>query len=276
MASDNIGVQAFIRQSAPLALYTHCRSHFLNLSIAAACKIQEVRNMTDALNSLFLFFDLSSKCQRFLELVLETKAASTRKRQLVGLCKTRWVERHTCFETISGIYEYIIICLVALTSTHKYPELALVNPNNPTSEHWDWHRDRETKITAQGILAVLQKSEFLIEFIVVKNCLHLLKGVTVKLQKWDIDIHSAYEMVEGTRNNIEALTMNIEKEHDKWFQEAQEMAKLSGNEISMPRIVGRQQGRANTQAPTSAAYYRINYSTQFPDHLLHEDSVQKI
>ena len=140
------------------------------------------------------------------------------------------------------MYEYIIICLVALTSPQNYPDLALVNPSDSTSEHWDWHRDRETKITAQGLLAAMQKSEFLMAFVVVKNCLHLLKGMTVKLQKRDIDILSAYEMVESTRNKIEALRMNIDKEHDKWFEEAQEMAKMSGNEISMPRIVGRQQG----------------------------------
>ena len=33
--------------------------------------------MIDAINSLFLFFDSSSKRQRFFELVLETKAAPT-------------------------------------------------------------------------------------------------------------------------------------------------------------------------------------------------------
>ena len=45
MSSQTVGVQALIRQSAPLALYTHCRSHVLNLSIASACKIPEVRNI---------------------------------------------------------------------------------------------------------------------------------------------------------------------------------------------------------------------------------------
>ncbi len=52
MSSQNRGVQARIREVAPLAVYT---SHVLNLSIAASCKIPEVRNMVDVINSLFLF-----------------------------------------------------------------------------------------------------------------------------------------------------------------------------------------------------------------------------
>ena len=35
MSSERVGVQSWIRLVAPLALYTHCHSHVLNLSIAA-------------------------------------------------------------------------------------------------------------------------------------------------------------------------------------------------------------------------------------------------
>ena len=37
MSSERVGVQSRIKVVAPLALYTHCRSHVLNLSIASAC-----------------------------------------------------------------------------------------------------------------------------------------------------------------------------------------------------------------------------------------------
>ena len=51
MSFKRIGVQSIIRQKAPLALYTHCKSHVLNLSIAASCQLPLVRNMIDVVNS---------------------------------------------------------------------------------------------------------------------------------------------------------------------------------------------------------------------------------
>ena len=72
MSSAKVGVEANIKKLSPRALYVHCNRHILNLSSANACKLPAVRNMIDTLNAVFLFFDLSSKRQRFLERVLST------------------------------------------------------------------------------------------------------------------------------------------------------------------------------------------------------------
>ena len=45
MSSNRAGVQAKIKEFAPLALYPHCYSHCLDLSLASACKLQEVRSL---------------------------------------------------------------------------------------------------------------------------------------------------------------------------------------------------------------------------------------
>ena len=55
MSSSIAGVQAKIKEKSPLALYTHCFSHCLNLSIAASCKVQEVRNLVALINEVYLF-----------------------------------------------------------------------------------------------------------------------------------------------------------------------------------------------------------------------------
>lgn len=104
MSSGKQGVQARIREVAPLALYTHCRSHVLNLSIASACKVPLIRKMVDSLNQVFLFFDNSPKRQRFFEHVLKVCKSESKRVKLHGLCKTRWVERHTCYETFYELY----------------------------------------------------------------------------------------------------------------------------------------------------------------------------
>ena len=270
MSSENVGAQVRIRNLAPKAVYTHCRSHVLNLSIAATCRLPEVQNMVDGINSVFLFFDLSPKRQKFLELVLKGKVTSTRKQHLIGLCKTRWAERHSCFETLAEIYEGICITLEAICLSHLHPDLMLVNPDDPSSEEWNWQRDRDAKTRAQGLLATMQSSEFIMAFVIVKNCLHILRGMTMKLQKRDIDTIVAYSMIEETQKKLVALRRNIVQEHEEWFKEAQEMIGKVGGEISMPRITGRQQHRSNAMSSTAIEYYRANFSIKFVDHLLSE------
>jgi hypothetical protein len=83
MAGEKQGCQAKIKSLNKKALYTHCRSHILNLSIASACKLQQVRNMIDVLNSVFLFFDNSPKRQRFLE----PKTLNIQRRNLLVFAK---------------------------------------------------------------------------------------------------------------------------------------------------------------------------------------------
>ena len=54
MSSGKEGVQAKIKEISPLALFTHCYAHCLNLSIATSCKLS---------NRAYLFLNNSSKRQ---------------------------------------------------------------------------------------------------------------------------------------------------------------------------------------------------------------------
>ncbi len=70
MSSDIAGVKAKLKEISPLALYTHCCSHCLNLSVAASSKVQEVRNLIGLMNEAHLFLYHSPKRQRMFELTL--------------------------------------------------------------------------------------------------------------------------------------------------------------------------------------------------------------
>ena len=270
MSSDKACVAARIRDVAPMAVYTHCNSQILNPSIAVSCKLPEIRNMIDTMNSLFLFFNSSPKRQKFMEMVLDVESAQTRKQHIKGLCKTRWVERHTCFETFQEIYEYVCISLEAISWPHLHPELELVTPSDLTSEKWNWQRNRETTVKTQGFLASLQKPECIMAFVVVKNCLQLLRGMTTKLQKRDINIVSAYNMIDDTKKKITDLRANIGREHADWYNEAQQMAMKVGEDITMPRITTRNVYRANVACTSISDYYQVNYTAKFVDHLHRE------
>ena len=121
MSSEMAGVQAKIKVVSPRALFTHCYSHCLNLAIAS-CSVQEVRNLISIINESHLFLVNSPKHQRLFELTIKEFLPSSSHGKLPGLCKTRWVERHTCFEVFLEMHEALITFLDAIQSPHDYPQ----------------------------------------------------------------------------------------------------------------------------------------------------------
>ena len=99
--------------------------------------------MVDTINSCLYFFNNSPKRQWLFELVLEAMGAITKKKNVSGLCKTRWVERRTCFEIFLELYKYLSICLKAISLPHLFPELVVVTLDDPESEKWGWEKKKE-------------------------------------------------------------------------------------------------------------------------------------
>ena len=147
MSSARAGVQAKIKEASPRALFTHCYSHCLNLAIAASCSVQEVRNLLSIINESHLFLANSPKRQRLFDLMVKEFLPSSSHGKLPGLCKPRWVERHTCFEVFLEMYEALITFLDAILCPHDYPQLA--SPDGS----WNW--DSDTRVKAQGLKASL-------------------------------------------------------------------------------------------------------------------------
>lgn len=73
--------------------------------------------------------------------------------KLLGLCKTRWVERHIRFEVFLEMYEPLITFMDAILSPAEYPNLA--------SSDGSWNWDAETRVKAQGLKAALSSFQTL-------------------------------------------------------------------------------------------------------------------
>ena len=123
MSSGKEGVQAKIKEISPLALFIHCYAHCLNLSIATSCKLPEVRNLIGLINEAYLLLNNSTKRQQLFELTLKEYLPENSYSKLPGLCKTRWVERHTCLDLFLEMYELLVTFLDAFISPHEYPNL---------------------------------------------------------------------------------------------------------------------------------------------------------
>ncbi|VDH90037.1 Hypothetical predicted protein [Mytilus galloprovincialis] len=82
MSSDRCGLQRCIREQAPLAPYTRCNSHALNLVIVHACKQTDVAHTLTKMKEVCLFYKYSPKRQGLLESIIEQSVSSTTRESL--------------------------------------------------------------------------------------------------------------------------------------------------------------------------------------------------
>lgn len=97
MSSVRRGTQVLLLEECPLAVYTHCRAHCLNLAIVHSCDQPLIRNMLGTLKETCSFFKYSPKRNNLLLCVIEKDSLDAKKTTLKNICKTRWVERQEAY-----------------------------------------------------------------------------------------------------------------------------------------------------------------------------------
>ena len=97
------------------------------------------------INETYLFLSNSRKRQSMFELAVVKLMPPSSHKKIPGLCRTRWVERHTCYEVFLELYKPFITFLDVIVSPNDYPQL------ESSDDSWNWNR--ETKIRAQWLKA---------------------------------------------------------------------------------------------------------------------------
>ena len=93
-------------------------------------------------------------------------------------------------------------------------------PDSP----WNW--DRKTRIKAQGLLSTIKTAMFIVAFITVKNCLEIIKPLSIKLQKRDQDIYDAYTNIDKDKESVSKLRDRINEEFSIWFNDAKKNSRI--------------------------------------------------
>ena len=98
MSSQTKGASSVIKNEQPLADWVHCRNHCINLAIAFAWKNTSVTNFMDRLTSVCYYFENFPKRLQYFEGFIdyykdELSVAASGRSRVIGLSKTRWVER---------------------------------------------------------------------------------------------------------------------------------------------------------------------------------------
>ncbi|GBN86768.1 repressor of the inhibitor of the protein kinase [Araneus ventricosus] len=107
-------VQASIKEKLPLALYTHCSSHSLNLYLSDASNIPSIRNCMGVIKEVCRFFHMSAKRTEILKSMISDCCPEQKKKKLISLCETRWVERHDSVFLFKDILEPILFSLLKI------------------------------------------------------------------------------------------------------------------------------------------------------------------
>ena len=181
------------------------------------------------------------------------------RKKLVGVCKTRWVERHVCFDVFYSIYKCVVKCLQNILNQ---------NLNESTDEEWSW--DKQTKLIAQGLLTSMTSFSVLITFVFTRYVLDTIKPLTVKLQKSDIDIFTANKLIGEHVDRIKEIRREVEPEFNSCFEDAKQIAEDLDIVVKTPRVCSKQQHRENMSTNNPGDYYRSVVAIPFLDFLLNE------
>ena len=248
MSSSRVGVQARIREHSPLAFYTHCSGHCLNLVISHSCSTATVRNVVDRMKATCL--------------VSSNVPETGRRKPLIDLCKTRWAERQTAYQHFYQAFKFIVIAFEAIALGLHRDDLG----EDYSAATWD----SDSKTTANSLLHAITTFEFIISFLIIYQYLSHLAGITVKLQSSTLDILQAFQQIDEVKRFYRKLRDTIQENFSKVYQQAERMGVSVNVEPSKPRTCIRQRNRPNAEAETTEEWYRVNVAVPFLDHIISE------
>ena len=93
VAGARNGCSAHILRKNSKAVYTHCFSHRLNLSVSKSTKIVSVSNMMEKIKAISDFFRNSEQRQLVFTKYVDEFNPNSPKDKLKDVCRTRWIER---------------------------------------------------------------------------------------------------------------------------------------------------------------------------------------
>ncbi|XP_050064693.1 52 kDa repressor of the inhibitor of the protein kinase-like [Aphis gossypii] len=215
MSGKNNGAQALIQNDQPLAFYTHCFSHSLNLCLSKACNVPSIKNMLGIVSCVATFFSASAKRADKLKSVIEADTTSnseqSKKMKLKKLCETRWVERHDALITFKSLYIYLV---------HALEDL-----QNDTN--------LETSCKATLYLNSIMKSDFLVSLEVTVTGFSYTLQLSISLQSKQQDLSKALSDIMVIRCALEELRENADVNFKKMFKDIVEFAAKVDVEITL-------------------------------------------
>jgi len=175
MSGKYRGVQARVKELYPLAMYTHCCNHVLNLVINTSSQLPVIRNAMATISDICVFLPRSAQRVSIFQnnIEREVSGSASSRLKLKPICATRWVERQD--STI-----IFVTLLPAVVSTLE-----------------ELQQEVEVATKAATLLNSVQKRTFLIAALVMQHTSGVILPVSKLLQKKELDIFAVIELIDS-------------------------------------------------------------------------------
>ena len=174
-------------------------------------------------NMLGTFNACNFKRNKSLPAVVEKETPEDSK-TLLSLCRTRWVERHEAHGVFFALLPSILRALEAMWNKRlfadQFGEIA-----------WNWDTDSKSK--ANNLLHAVSNFEVIITQIATVKCLSILKPLSIKLQKRDIDVYEAYNHIKDLKGELQDIRGGI----DKYCSDCYGMANTTARKANRHRAI---------------------------------------
>lgn len=252
MASVRVGVAAEVLKQAPRADYYHCMMHALNLVASQAVRVYEIRHCMDIIQEICTFFKHAKRNSFLVKTIesLESANNSDRKRKLINLCTTRFIERHQSVLVVKALLPAIVACLENMLA-------------------WD---SGEVRKSARNLLCSMIKPNFLVALVMLEKVSAVLMPVSKLLQDTQMDLPQAFSILEDLTQTLQE--MRSESCNASCIDEARDLGKklgLSDSEMDKrPRFSQRakHRGNAGEENQSASEYYRLNVLLPLVDGIL--------
>ena len=244
MSGKVSGVQARVKELYPLAMYTHCSSHVFNLSINSGSKLRIIDNTLSTIGDVCTFLSCSPHRVHALQDNITTEVPTASHQRLKPLCPTRWVERHDSIIIFLELFPAIVKTL------RKFQEIFRVSDK------------------ATSLLNSIEKCSFVVACFVLEKFSGLFLPLSKMLQKKDLDIFSANELIESLIKSLEDDRADGDVSFGKVFEKVQNVCQLHEIALICPRRATEQIYRENYSTDDVEVYYRQSIYVPYIDHLI--------
>jgi len=245
------GVAARIQSTNPLALYTHCCSHVLNLVIVKSCSLSEIRNMFGTVQKTAVFFSESAKRMNYLEEAISEVHDGSERVRLKKHCSTRWVEQADALCVFVQLYNAVVVALDRI------------------QKECDGH----TASSANVLCSAICQFGFLVALVTAEFILNYTKPLSVLLQKSGLDLCAASAEVLIVQETLSEVRREVDSKFSTVYNSAINLGKHAAVDPSLPRVCERQIHRANPSKMSNLTpefYYRTSVFIPFLDSMMQE------
>lgn len=170
MSGCRTGVQTRISELHPKAMYVHCASHCLNLVLSDSLNVPCITNSLGVVKEVSQFFRHNTQAGNLLKENIVKIVPESKKSRLLGVCKTRFIERQASVNVFVELLPAIVQSLQELSDL-----------------------DRTFSSTASTLLAAVEKGSFAVSLLICEYLFSFTLKLSVYLQNPHHNLYSALQ-----------------------------------------------------------------------------------